>query len=82
MYGYNSHPENLWMINWPSTHHANADTFSFADGHSEIKKWKDSRTLIPLSSTDLGGFARANSQPSPDNPDLIWMQEHSTRSVR
>ena len=82
MWGYPDKPADLFMINWPSTYHNNAGTFSFADGHSEIKKWKDPRTLVSLSAADMGGFARANSQPSPNNADVIWLQQHSTRSVR
>lgn len=82
MWGYPDKPADLFMINWPSTYHNNAGTFTFADGHSEIKRWKDSQTLIPLSAADLGGFARANSQPAPHNTDVIWMQHHSTRSMR
>ena len=82
MWGYPDRSSDLYMINWPSTYHNNAGTFSFADGHSIIKKWKDARTLLSLSATDMGGFARANSQPSPDNVDVIWLQQHSTRSVR
>ena len=70
------------IIDFPATYHNNAAGFSFADGHSEIKKWRDQRTLISLSNSDMGGFARANSQPSPHNPDVIWMQHHSTRGLR
>lgn len=81
MWGYPDRPKDLWMINWPSTYHMNAGTFSFADGHSEIKRWSHPQTLQPLSATDLGGFATACSQPAPDNQDLIWMQEHSTQGI-
>lgn len=82
MWGYPDKPADLYMINWPSTYHQNAGTFSFADGHSEIKRWKDPQTLTPLSAADMGGFARANSQPAPHNQDVIWMQQRSTRPLR
>ncbi len=82
MWGYPDHPENVFMINWPSTAHNNAATFSFADGHSIIKKWQDARTLLPLADHDLGGFGYAYSVASPYNPDVLWLQEHATRSLR
>jgi prepilin-type N-terminal cleavage/methylation domain-containing protein/prepilin-type processing-associated H-X9-DG protein len=31
-------------IDWPGTYHNNACGIAFGDGHSEIKKWNDSRT--------------------------------------
>ena len=46
---------------------------AFADGHSEIHKWKDPRTTPPLT-TEL-----ELNVPSPNNQDVYWMQEHSTR---
>jgi prepilin-type N-terminal cleavage/methylation domain-containing protein/prepilin-type processing-associated H-X9-DG protein len=33
-------------IDWPGTYHNNACGFAFADGHSEIHKWKDPRTKV------------------------------------
>ncbi|MBP9900982.1 MAG: hypothetical protein V9H26_01505 [Verrucomicrobiota bacterium] len=36
--------QSLWQ-DGPSTYHGGGCGFSFADGHSEIKKWKDGRTL-------------------------------------
>jgi prepilin-type N-terminal cleavage/methylation domain-containing protein/prepilin-type processing-associated H-X9-DG protein len=32
----------------PSSHHGGAGGMSFADGHSEIRKWKDGRTVQPV----------------------------------
>jgi prepilin-type N-terminal cleavage/methylation domain-containing protein len=36
-------PPTYQMIDWPATYHNMAAGFAFADGHSEIHKWKDSR---------------------------------------
>jgi prepilin-type N-terminal cleavage/methylation domain-containing protein/prepilin-type processing-associated H-X9-DG protein len=33
----------------PASHHNNAGSFSFVDGHSEIHKWQDGRTDLPVS---------------------------------
>jgi prepilin-type N-terminal cleavage/methylation domain-containing protein len=48
--------------------------FSFADGHSKLHKWVDARTTPPLSQSDL-----QQNIPSPNNKDVQWLQEHSTR---
>ena len=62
------------IVDYPASYHNNAGGFSFVDGHSEIKKWVDPRTRpkvkfgVPLS---LG-------QPSPNNPDVDWLQDRSS----
>ena len=60
----------------PGIYHAGACGFSFADGHSEIRKWKDARTTPPLVPNGQvnDGFA------SPRNPDIAWLQDHSSRA--
>ena len=61
----------------PGMYHNRACGFSFADGHSELRKWLDPRTtpsLVP------GGDPLAiQFTPSPGNVDIAWLQEHSTR---
>jgi prepilin-type N-terminal cleavage/methylation domain-containing protein/prepilin-type processing-associated H-X9-DG protein len=61
----------------PGFYHNFACGFSFADGHSEVKKWRDGRTTPPL--LPPGTAAPANDIPSPGNQDVAWLQEHSTR---
>lgn len=65
-----------YIVDYPASYHAGAAGFSFADGHSEIHKWKDPRTTPPLSSTDI----KLNN-PSPNNQDVFWMQQRSTRKL-
>jgi prepilin-type N-terminal cleavage/methylation domain-containing protein len=73
--------ENPWSINdgWfmvnmqpakpfedtPATYHNHAGGLSFADGHAEIKKWKDAALTTP---------------PSTKNgvKDILWLQERTT----
>jgi hypothetical protein len=61
----------------PGMYHNLAGGFSFADGHSEIKRWLDPRTTPPLQ--DGGDPTAMSSTPSPNNPDVAWLQDHSTR---
>jgi len=64
-------PGTTQLIDWPASYHCGAGGFAFADGHSEIHKWRDPRTMPPLV-TDI------NRQNSPNNKDVIWMQDHSS----
>ncbi len=62
------------IIDFPASYHNGACGFSFADGHSEIKKWKDGRTIAPVkynASLTLN-VASAN------NRDVLWFAERTT----
>jgi prepilin-type N-terminal cleavage/methylation domain-containing protein len=66
-------PPIYTMIDWPGTYHNNACGFAFADAHSEIHKWKDSRTKVPR-----GG---ASVVPQNGNQDIWWMSERTTALI-
>ena len=59
----------------PGFYHGNAGGFSFADGHAETKKWRDSRTTPPLRK---GGILINDQYSSSGNQDIAWMQQHTT----
>jgi prepilin-type N-terminal cleavage/methylation domain-containing protein/prepilin-type processing-associated H-X9-DG protein len=63
-----------WLVDYPASYHNNAGGVNFADGHSEIKKWVDPRTVPPLSKRDLPLQIPMN----PVNADMAWLQERST----
>jgi prepilin-type N-terminal cleavage/methylation domain-containing protein/prepilin-type processing-associated H-X9-DG protein len=50
----------------PAGYHNNSGGLSYADGHAQTKKWKDSKIL---KNTALN---------APDSFDLMWMAEHTT----
>jgi hypothetical protein len=58
-------------------YHHLACGFSFADGHSEIRRWRDPRTMPPLTVGANPLFDHTSD--SPGNPDVAWLQDHSTR---
>ena len=58
------------FVDVPATYHNKAGSFSFADGHSEIHKWKDDRTIT----VSIFGS-------SPNNVDLDWIQSKSTAKI-
>ncbi|MGC3958974.1 MAG: prepilin-type N-terminal cleavage/methylation domain-containing protein [Verrucomicrobiota bacterium] len=64
---------NGLMRNIPASHHyGGGGNISFADGHAEIHKWKDSRTKPPI----IGSAQPTPSpQPSPGNEDLMWIND-------
>jgi prepilin-type processing-associated H-X9-DG protein len=62
------------LANTPASYHNGACGFAFADGHSETHKWLDPRTKPPVDPSQY----RASLRPSPGNPDVKWLQEHST----
>jgi prepilin-type N-terminal cleavage/methylation domain-containing protein/prepilin-type processing-associated H-X9-DG protein len=63
-------PENLskWT-DVPASYHNNAGSLSFADGHSEIRKWSDVNVL------EQSG---ANVDKDPNSDDLRWLQQRTT----
>jgi prepilin-type processing-associated H-X9-DG protein len=67
-------PQATRMIDFPSWNHNGAGGFSFADGHAEIKKWRDARTRAPV--TYNRPVQHVQSQPN--NPDIIWMAERTS----
>jgi prepilin-type N-terminal cleavage/methylation domain-containing protein/prepilin-type processing-associated H-X9-DG protein len=63
----------------PASYHNGAGGLSFVDGHAEIRRWKDPRTT-PL--TYVQDIFHIVPVPSPDNPDIVWLQERATRTMR
>jgi prepilin-type N-terminal cleavage/methylation domain-containing protein len=75
MTGWPDQPDQTGFYDLPGSYHHRAGGFSFVDGHSEIKRWLDDRTMPPL----VPGGLIFDQFRSPDNPDVGWLQEHATR---
>jgi len=78
MSGYD--PRNvgsLILVDYPASYHNRAGGLSFADGHSEIRKWQDSRTTPVLKK----GQALSLGVSSPNNKDVEWLQERSSSKL-
>ena len=63
-------PAAAYWVDTPATYHNGAGGLSYADGHSEIKKWRDPG----ITAQNAGGGA----QPKDKKVDLLWLQERST----
>ena len=82
MKGYPGQPETLrFAYDYPASYHNRAGGLSFADGHSEIRRWVDPRTLPPITPGQRSRF-NAEFTPSPGNADIRWLQERATRRVQ
>jgi prepilin-type N-terminal cleavage/methylation domain-containing protein len=59
--------QNLFQ-DCPGSYHDMACGIAFADGHSEIKKWRDSRIAV---------WPKGEPYNPPD-PDVVWLQERTS----
>lgn len=75
MDGYPNTPAAYSLEDYPASYHHLAGGFSFADGHAEIHRWRDARTMPPLRPNVNLALGAA----SPNNPDVAWLQQHTTR---
>lgn len=78
MAGWPDQPMSYGFFDLPGFYHHLACGFSFADLHSEIRRWRDARTTPPIVK---GGFVN-DSFSSPNNADVAWLQERATRPVK
>jgi prepilin-type N-terminal cleavage/methylation domain-containing protein/prepilin-type processing-associated H-X9-DG protein len=62
---------NKW-VDIPASYHGNAGGLSFADGHAEIKGWRDSK-MLNAQTTDI--------LRDPNSTDLAWLHDRSTALV-
>ena len=67
-------PASDTIVDYPASYHNRAGGLSFADGHSEIRKWVDPRTTPVLKAGQLLALGVA----SPNNKDVEWLQERSS----
>jgi prepilin-type N-terminal cleavage/methylation domain-containing protein/prepilin-type processing-associated H-X9-DG protein len=63
---------NLW-IDVAASYHNNACGFSFADGHAELKRWRDGNSLQPVRRVNP---SLGNQKAAPN--DVPWLQQRTT----
>jgi prepilin-type N-terminal cleavage/methylation domain-containing protein/prepilin-type processing-associated H-X9-DG protein len=74
MYGGNNNPNQDKWQDIPSTLHGGGCAYTFGDGHSEIHKWKDNRTLalkVKYSPCQYG-------VSQPNNNDIHWVKDRTS----
>jgi prepilin-type N-terminal cleavage/methylation domain-containing protein len=81
LFGVEMPPAATWVAGtgtaaWddvPGSQHAGACGLSFADGHTEIKKWLDKNTIGPVKKTTTGpGFGLISQR------DHLWLNQRTT----
>ena len=75
-WSYNPGTNSLWDP--LGAFHSNSCTFSFMDGHADVKKWNDKRTVIYFRSRVEAaslGFGK-DQKFNPPNEDLLWLDQH------
>ena len=65
-----SDPARTTWVDIPATYHNGANGMAYADGHSEIKKWRDPAVL--------GLKALPGQAPKDKGVDLRWLNERTT----
>lgn len=65
------------FVDLPATYHNMAAGFAFADGHSEIHKWRGVMTRF----RQVTYTSTLNIPASPNDPDLRWMRYRAGRRV-
>jgi prepilin-type N-terminal cleavage/methylation domain-containing protein/prepilin-type processing-associated H-X9-DG protein len=64
---------NEW-VDLPASYHGGSCGFAFADGHSEIHKWREANTRQPVKLIDLSRISvKAN------DPDVQWIRYRTPR---
>ena len=63
------------MPDLPASYHNGACGFAFADGHSEIKRWLDKRTVQPVKR------AAFNPPNQSNNRDVEWLWSKTTQRL-
>jgi prepilin-type N-terminal cleavage/methylation domain-containing protein/prepilin-type processing-associated H-X9-DG protein len=63
---------NVGWNDVPASRHRRAANFAFADGHVEHHRWKDSRTIRPVTRQRQFAVAQGNSA------DVRWLHDHAT----
>lgn len=68
-------------VSWqdlPASYHNGAAGFSFADGHSEIKKWRNGSTLVPIKRISYKANNVTTFVPGNQRDDITWVAERAT----
>jgi prepilin-type processing-associated H-X9-DG protein len=71
-----------FMTELPSSLHNNAGTVSFCDGHAEIHKWFDPKTLVPVNPSTTANMTLYVRVPVFPSVDLAWLAQKTPNSAQ
>ena len=82
MQGYPDNPENVVYSDLPASYHNGSGVLAFVDGHTETKRWTHPDTNPPLvKGRWLDHVTQSGWVPSPNNEDIMWLQDRTSRRV-
>ncbi len=64
-------PSQYYWLDLPAAYHNGAGSFSFADGHTELRRWAEASTLVPVNG---GGYVVPG---TPGSRDFAWVASHT-----
>jgi prepilin-type N-terminal cleavage/methylation domain-containing protein/prepilin-type processing-associated H-X9-DG protein len=62
----------------PTVEHENSGTVAFADGHVEVRSWRNPATIAAARDGGYGDGAHFTIGDSSANPDFKWLQDHAS----
>jgi prepilin-type N-terminal cleavage/methylation domain-containing protein/prepilin-type processing-associated H-X9-DG protein len=68
-------PSSATWRDLPASYHNGACGFSFMDGHSEVHKWKEDSTKLPVKMQDKWWTSSGANYPVPKSQDYMWVNE-------
>jgi prepilin-type processing-associated H-X9-DG protein len=72
------------MLSIPGARHNLGSMVAFADAHTEIHHWRDSRTIMPENDNAafvqnlISGGTWAYTLGNPDDADILWLQQRAS----
>ncbi len=66
-------PTRIKIIDYPASNHNGSGSLSFADGHAEMHKWLDPRTMPPVRNQSIQLVVN-----SPRNQDMVYLSQHAS----
>ncbi|HWF19493.1 MAG TPA: hypothetical protein VG754_09500, partial [Verrucomicrobiae bacterium] len=66
------------ICDYPAQYHNGGASFSFADGHSQVKTWTTSLLLHPPAKNVIQQYPTPLAQ---FNADVFWLMDHATRII-
>ncbi|MBN9691378.1 MAG: type II secretion system protein [Verrucomicrobia bacterium] len=63
----------IYIIDYPASSHNRAGGLSFGDGHAEVHRWVDSRTVKPVLRKEMALVV-----PSAGNRDMMYLSDHAS----
>jgi prepilin-type processing-associated H-X9-DG protein len=64
---------STYLVDYPAGNHNNSAGIAFADGHSIVHKWQDSRTYTPQGIVQPGMGSQNSNKQTPDDQDCFYL---------